>query len=263
MAKNVALETAQVTVLDWPEFQAMFAKAHRQGEHVAAVGPSGGGKSTVVVEMGKILGSRRAKNRRPASVVFLVTKPRDRTISAMIAKKDEDGFKVIKHWPPAYGEERAIVWPRGGGASTVSERQRAVFLPLMDIIYQEGGQTVVIDEAAEFERPMPNGLGMSPTMEKFWSNARSNDLTLIAGTQRPRNVTRLMWSEPQWIIILRPEDEDDLKRVAELSGQKKAVLEIVDGLGEFEFLCIRRQRAAKPGTGPSRALYVSKVDLSR
>ncbi len=261
MSKTVALENGRLEVLDWPEFEALFAKAHKQGEHVAVVGPTGGGKSTVVVALGKVIGSRRAKNKRPASVVFLVTKPKDRTISGMIAKPNEDGFHEIKRWPPAYGEEHAIVWPRGGGASTVSARQRAVFLPLMDVIYQEGGQTVVIDEAAEFERPQPHGLGMSATMEKFWSNARSNDLTLLAGTQRPRNVTRLMWSEPQWIFVLRPEDEEDLKRVAELSGQKKAVLEIVDGLGDFEFLCIRRQRQAPRGTGNPRALYVSKVEI--
>jgi hypothetical protein len=75
----------------------------------------------------------------------------------------------------------------------------------------------------------------------------------VAGTQRPRNVSRSMWSEPSWVFIFPPDDLDDLKRVAELSGRKADVLEFSERLGGFEFLVIRRQR------GGARALYVSRV----
>lgn len=227
----------------------MFLGAHKQGEHVAIVGPSGGGKTTLGLELCQLVGSRKGRDRRPSRVVVLGTKPRDDTLSRMV----KAGWPIIKQWPPAYGEEHCIVWPRGRGASTAASRHRNVFLPLMDAIYDEGGQTVCVDEAAYFERQPPAGLGMGATMEQFWSAARSNRITMIGGTQRPRNVTRLMWSEPSWIIIFTPEDEDDLKRVAELSGRKPAVLEIVPQLGGFEFLCVRRQRSG------GRGLYVSKV----
>jgi len=90
-------------------------------------------------------------------------------------------------------------------------------------------------------------------MEEFWTTARSSKLTLIAGTQRPRHVTRSMWSEPSWVFVFPPDDRDDLRRVAELSGRRQEVMEAADRLGGHEFLCIRRQR------GGGRELYVSRV----
>lgn len=236
-----------VTVIEWDHFAPLFKNAHKQGEHVAVVGQTGSGKSVLLLSLAKLIGSRPGKDRRPSRVVVLGTKPRDDTLSSL-------GWPVITKWPPAYGQEHCIVWPRGGGASTMAPRQRRVFAPLLDRIYQEGGQTVVIDEAAYFEIGLPEGLGLSATMGQFWSAGRSNKLTLLGATQRPRNVTRLMWSEPSWVFVFPPDDADDLKRVAELSGAKDRVLEVVDHLGGFEFLCIRRQRSNRQKT-----LYVSKV----
>lgn len=132
-------------------------------------------------------------------------------------------------------------------------QERKIFAPLLNIMHAEGGQTVDIDEEATFERPLPHGYGLSGLMEDYWSNARSSKLTLVSSTQRPRNVTRLMWSEPSWVFIFTPDDEDDLKRVAELSGAKEAVLEVAAQLGPHEFLCVRRQRSH------GKVLYVSKV----
>lgn len=241
-------------VIRWPQFQAMFLAAHKQGEHVAIVGPTGSGKSVAALEIAKLVGSRKnAKTGRPASVVVIGTKPRDDTLTAL---HKSGGWPILKKWPPAYGEEHCIVWPRNAGKSTQAraQQQRLVLSPLLDTIYQEGGQTVVIDEAAYFERPQPKGLGLSPTMEQFWSEARSSKITMIAATQRPRHVTLLMWSEPSWVIIFRPEDIEDLKRVAAASGRKVDVLELASRLGGYEFLCVRRQRNG------GRGLYVSRVE---
>jgi hypothetical protein len=130
-----------------------------------------------------------------------------------------------------------------------------VFSPLLDTIYHEGGQTLYIDEAAYFEEPLPKGLGLAPTMEQYWTTARALKLSLIAGTQRPRHVTRSMWSEPSWLFIFPPDDEDDLRRIAEMSGAKAQLMEIVPHLGGHEFLCVRRQR----DMGGHKQLYISKV----
>lgn len=243
---------AQPKVLPWEQFQAMFSSAHSQGEHVAIVGPTGSGKSVLGLELCKIVGAKPGKDKRPSRVVVLSIKPRDDTIRRILPEKE---WPIIKQWPPGYGQEHVIVWPRGGPPSGAAKRHRAVFLPLLDTIYREGGQTVCIDEAAYFERPLPAGLGMASTMEQFWTTARSVKLTLIAGTQRPRHVTRSMWSEPSWVMIFHLEDLDDLKRVAELSGRKMDVLYLAVKLGGHEFLCVRRQR------GGQSELYVSRVDM--
>jgi hypothetical protein len=240
----------EFTVLQWQDFQAMFLESHKQGEHVSIVGPTGSGKTVVGLEVCKMVGSRTATNKRPSPVTVLCYKPRDDTMREILSEKE---WPEIRKWPPSYGQEHCIVWVRKGGVP----RQRAVFIPLLDMIYQEGGQSVYIPEAAHFERKPPDGLGMGGKMTEFWSAARSNKLTVISDTQRPRYVTRSMWTEPAWIVIFPPDDEDDLKSVAALSGRKMDVYRIVGNLGEHEFLCIRRQR----GGGGQRALYVSRVDI--
>ena len=234
-------------VLVWDRFAEVFARAHKQGEHVSIVGRTGSGTSVLELELARILAGRKTRGGRPASVTILATKPRDDTLAGL-------GWPVLKTWPPSYGQEHNIVWPKASKPSTAAREQRAVFGPLLDTIYHEGGQTVCIDEAAYFERPLPQGLGLSGTMEQYWSSARALKLTLIAATQRPRKVSVSMWSEPSWLFCFYVKDREDLKRVADLSGVREEVLELVPRLGGFEFLCIRRQA---DGT---EALYVSRVE---
>jgi energy-coupling factor transporter ATP-binding protein EcfA2 len=244
---QVSTDSGRFTVVQWDEFARMFKRAHKQGEHVSIVGQTGSGKSVLGLALCQVIATRKGKDGRPARVVVLGTKPRDDTMSAL-------GWPIVKKWPPSFGQEACVVWPRGGDPDTMPRRQRAVFRPLMNTIFHEGGQTIYIDEAGYFEDPQPDGLGLSTTMKQFWTTARGLKLTLVAATQRPRHVTRAMWSEPSWVFIFAPDDEDDLKRVAELSGSKEQVLEIAPQLGGHEFLCIRRQRSE----GVKR-LYVSKV----
>lgn len=248
-------QAANPVVLRWDAFQAMFFESYQQGEHVAIVGPTGGGKTTIGLSLCKLIGARKAKDGGPARVTVLCYKPKDDTLRKILP---EAQWPVIKKWPPSYGEEHNIVWVRGGKTETERyRRQIAVFRLLLNQMYVEGGQTVYIPEAAHFERKPPEGLGMTGLMTEFWSSARSNNLAVVSDTQRPRWVTRSMWTEPSWIIVARPKDEEDLKEVAKLSGAKMAVLSIVPRLGPYEFLCIRDQRHSQ------QELYVSRVDVTR
>lgn len=227
----------------WEQFQKFFLATHKQGEHISIVGPTGSGKSVVGIELCKLIATRStpvAKGsalRRPTHVTVLGTKPKDETLSAL----HQQGWPIIKTWPPAYGEEHCIVWPRSRKANP-QQMQAKVFEVLLDEIYVEGGQTVFIDEAAYFERPLPKGLGLSSTMENFWSNMRSNKVTVIAATQRPRHVSLLMWSENSWFFIFPPKDERDLVTVAQASGRRYDVVNVVENLGGYEFLCVVAKR---------------------
>lgn len=241
-------------VLTWPVFAERFFDQHRPGEHVSIVGPTGSGKSVLGAMLARILGLRKqpgdqAGHRRPAKVTVFATKPRDQTISGL-------GWKVIRsprEWPPGHGDEHVIVWPRPPDPQTASVRKRQIFEPIMRQIYQEGRQTLYVDEAATFEERLPTGLGLRPLMAEFWQSARSLDLTLVAGTQRPRNVSRAMWSEPAWLFVFRLHDLDDLKRVGEISGDRDQLTAAVEHLGGHEFIAVHRPRAGH------REMYASKV----
>lgn len=189
------------------------------------------------------------KDKRPVRVSILAASPRDKTLSALgwprVTKPEE--------WPPGYGEEHVLVWPIYGNPSTAAERQAKFFRPILEEIITSGNQIVYVDEAAYFEEKPPDGLGLGGLLGQFWYISRKQGVSLMAATQRPVRVSRSMWSEPYWLFIFRPEDEDDLKRVAELSGSKQLVLDVVPDLDTHEFLMLRRR--------PERLAVVSQVEL--
>lgn len=243
-----------VHVLRWAEFQRFFLNTHEQGEHVAIVGPTGGGKTRIGLELCKLVGSRMASDRRPSRVTVLCYKPRDDTIREVLPERE---WPVIKSWPPGYGQEHCIVWVRGGKTNLGRRKlQRAVFVPLLDQMYAEGHQSVYIPEAAHFERPLnKDGLGMSGTMTELWSAARSNKLTVISDTQRPRWVSVSMWTEPTFFVIVKPKHRADIKTIAEASGFGFEVWEAVSRLGPYEFVCVVTKRGGVEG------IFVSKVGV--
>ena len=251
-AKAALPESERPGLWPWPQVRDYFALNHKQGEHVSAEGPNGSGKTTLMLELLIERGQRRAANGRPAHVTILETKRRDKTMEGLLGL----GWKRITRideWPPAYGEEHVVVWPPAGDLRTRADRMKAFFETVLAEIDESGAQILYIDEAATFSLPKPDGFGFRGYLNNYWKESRSNGISLFAGTQRPVDVPRPMWSEPYWLFLFRPEDEDDLKRVAELSGSKQLVLEVLPQLDHHQFLMLRRR--------PERIAVVSEVEF--
>lgn len=254
MSAAAGPEPQAVPRVPWGEVLSYFAREHELGQHVATEGPNGSGKSVLMLELLKERGKRLTTHRRPVSITVLEGKTRDRTVQQLIAV---DGWKRItaaKDWPPGYGDEHCVVWPKGGSTTSAISLQSRMFAAVLEEAFDSGNQILYIDEAAYFETARPRGLGLGALMDRYWREARSNGVSLFAGTQRPVRVSRSMWSEPYWLFIFRPEDEDDLKRVAQLSGYKQLVLDVVPALGPHEFLMLRRR--------PERAAMISQVEIA-
>lgn len=119
-------------VLQWDELKRTFYNEWKQGEHVAIVGPTGVGKTTLISEI---------VPRRTYVVVF-VTKVHDPTL-----RKPFKDFQRIEQWPPRIDQNRLLLWPKPG--KTIREtiaKQHATFKKALDSIFQERNWCVVFDE---------------------------------------------------------------------------------------------------------------------
>jgi energy-coupling factor transporter ATP-binding protein EcfA2 len=211
----------------WDDFIEDFTRAHKLGDHVSIIGPTGEGKSTLGLA---ILEER--KEARDSHIVIIATKPKDETLSRM-------GWPIITQWPPSYGQNQVILWPRfGSDPESAPMKQRKVIQPALVSIFNDGSRVVYFDEAWYLDEKMKLG-GM---IDQYLTQGRSNQLTVIIGTQRPRNVPRTIFSEPAWVFFFRTRDNDELKRVSEIGGSVDTAMvrDEIQSLEKYEFLCIRK-----------------------
>lgn len=206
------------------------------------LGPTGSGKSFFETT---VLKERVA--RRGSHVVVIATKPADDTIAAL-------GWPVIDQWPPNEWKKenrQVIYWAK---APTPDEHgmamQRAAVNDVLHKLWKPQSNVIVVfDEQAYLE----SELGLRTIVTRYWREARSLGITLVASTQRPAFVSRYMHSESTWAVFFAPKDEDDLKRMAEVAGNRKHYREILASLDsdEKEFLLINTR---------SRESYISRID---
>jgi len=179
---------------------------------------------------------------RGSHAVIIATKPADTTLRKM-------QWPIIRKYPPEWKDREAyILWPQStrNAAESLYLQRQTIGQCLTDI-WVEGSNTIVVfDEIAYVEQE----LGLKVLINRYWREARSLGITVVATTQRPRNVTRYMWSEPTWIVAFRPDDEDEAKRVAEIIGGRRLYTEALLSLEEFEFIIIKRR---------SKEAYISKL----
>lgn len=249
MARRSDEPAEEIPRVPWETLARAISDHFEQGMHIAIVGPTSSGKTVLGTELVTLLAARTAKDGRPSRVAAFGTKPRDKSLTALTRR----GFVKIKKWPPSYGQEHVIVWPKYGEPDSAMERMSRVYRKLLNRIFSEGGQTIYIDELATFTESLPEGMGLARVINQFFTTARSLDISLIVATQRPRNVPRSTWSEPSLVFIFSPDDDDDLKRVAEI-GRKQAVLDAVPSLDNHEFLFVGRRGAFQ------RKLCISRVE---
>lgn len=248
----VAREKTIVARQSWEAVQTYFARQHRLGEHVSIEGPTGSGKTLLGLLLLDARGKRTTVDGRPVHITVMCNKNRDAT-TQLLVNAGWPRIRDLREWPPPYGSEQVVLWPSYGDPESVAGRQREIFGPALREIFSSGNQIAYVQEAQYFADPMPDGLGLRGTMTRIWGEARSSGLTLFADTQRPVAVPVKMWTEPYWLFLFRPEDEDDLKLIAARSGHKQLVLDVLPTLGNHEFLMLRRR--------PEQMAAISEVQL--
>lgn len=232
------LETVPWRELE-PEFLQQWGRPEGriEAEHIAISGPTRSGKSYFLSYVCK----KRAEL-RGSHAMIIATKPADGTLKRL-------GWPIIRKYPPPYGKhERFILWPQ----TTKDEHESKLAMhtdirkALNDIWTPDANTIVVFDEIAFVEQE----LKLKTLIERYWREGAALGITVAATTQRPRNVTRYMWSEPAWFAAFRPPDEDEARRVAEIIGGRRTFLEPLLALRRHEFILINRNE---------REAYISKI----
>ena len=215
-----------VAHVPWSDFYPRFARSWKQGEHVALVGPTGQGKTTLALA---ILPIR-------TYTVILATKPADATLAHL----RHHGWVIVDRWRRRGDENRLVLWPKSRGLHD-SARQAKVLDQGLDAMYRATGWTILVDDTQYLA-----SIGLRHTLSTLWINARSNKVTIVGGSQRPVWVPREMWSQSSHLFIFGTTDRDDLKALSGFGARLDAQLvrEVVGTLDpdthECAYIDVRR-----------------------
>lgn len=214
--------------LPWNDFLPRFD--WRQGEHVSLLGPTGGGKTTLALQL---------LDRR-GYVVAIGTKPRDPTLDYL---RKRAGFHQLDQLPVRVDRpSRVIVWPRMRTLDRAKKRELAGRVrETLDRAYTAGGWTIYADEFAFITRT----LRLGDELTDIWQQGRSNGVTLIGCSQRPRHIPLDAYSAASHLFLWRTNDTYDLKRLEGLNGaDSKAVRAIVPNLPRHHVLYVSTRTGA-------------------
>lgn len=186
-----------------------------QGEHLAVVGETGTGKSTLAAAL--LAG-------RWSYYIAIRTKPDDVSyLATTIHKADKlDSGESWKYLLDLSGRRKA-------------EQAREV-RAVAEQVWDEGGWTIYFDELFYVER-----LRLTDDIEHLLTQGRSKHITVMVGMQRPARVTRFALSQATHVLSFRQEGRD-----AKVLGEATSRLygDTVAGLEEYEFAWYYRSKRA-------------------
>lgn len=223
LAENVKLARMATMAprIPWDEF---LAGKFRwvQGEHVALIGPTGQGKTTLLTQLLPL---------HPFVTVF-ATKPRDESMQRLI----RTGYYPIKRWESLDPLKipRRVLWP--DATSIDSDRTQAeVFHEAFAKIYREGGWTVAIDELWF----IINKLKLAEDVKTYLLQARALGISLLVATQRPAWVPLEVYDQSTHLFFWRDNDENNLRRLSGISFRSADLIRsVVADLERFQVLYI-------------------------
>jgi len=209
-------------LVSWDEFRRTFR--WKQGEHLAAVAPTGAGKTMLFSELMPYRGYN----------IMFGTKRADKSYDKILRQgfRRVESIHDIKPW-----DRNVLLWPRQRDSipETVLAQQKA-FREALDVVVKQKSWTVWVDEAkylAEF-------LKLRTELIYCLEQLRSINATIICGAQRPAWLPASVLSNSTHAFLWKTTNADDAKKLADIGGiDAKAVAEALKQLGPHEFLYIR------------------------
>jgi energy-coupling factor transporter ATP-binding protein EcfA2 len=215
---RIAREAPRVA---WDEF--LEGVLHwKSGEHFALIGPTGQGKTTMLLNLLQL---------HPYVTLF-ATKPEDDSLTRLV----QAGYVRFQRWKSVDADEypRRILWPNARKLGAIVQ-QREVFHEAFEKIYLEGGWTVVIDETWYVTNILKLGLDI----KLFLLQARALGISLVCATQRPASVAVEVYDQSTHLMFWRDNDEANLDRLSGISYRSASLIRrIVSNLDAHQVLYV-------------------------
>lgn len=194
----------------------------KQGEHVGLIGPTGQGKTSLLMELLPL---------RQYVAVF-ATKPRDDSMDRLITR----GYLRMDKWAsmPPERAPRRVLWPDASSIDSV-DKQQAEFKHAFQAIYREGGWALVVDEGFY----VADMLGLKREMKMIWTQGRALGVSFVVATQRPAWVPREMYDGSTHMFFWRINDRTDLEKIQGMGAAPSDTVRIlVAGLERYQCLYV-------------------------
>ena len=221
--------------VEWDDFVAWFPTVWEQGEHVALIGPTGEGKTTVAAQL---MLMRKY-------VLALDPKGGDSTLAKL---ETSHGFRRITSWPPpreVYDEmeegkpARLIVGGKVRKLSEFATKLKPLFERALDGAFEQEGWTTYVDELQlAADRRMMN---LMAKIELMLIASRDRKVTMVTSYQRPANVPKTASNQATWLIVYHTRDRDTVDVIAHMMGRPKdEVRGVVGVLPRYSVVIVNR-----------------------
>jgi len=213
---------SEISRVFWDNFITSFD--WKQGEHVAAIAPTGAGKTTLFKH---ILPIRKYN-------IFFGTKPDDKLYHQILKSGyvRKESFDEIKPW-----ENNILLWVKQ--RKTISETidaQREAFRDALNSIVIQKGWTVWIDEA----KYLSQMLGLKEELTYCVEQLRSIDSTVICGAQRPAFLPPSVLAGSTHVFLWKTTDRRDQEKLSDIGGIDASIVRNeAKSLGKHEFIYIK------------------------
>jgi len=227
---------ARLEYISYAEFLRRMKEQWKPGQHVSLVAPTGGGKTFVARDLVVI---------RKWSVV-IATKGKDKSLGLY---ETENDFIYYDTWPPYYKDRHVLLWKRPAQLGDFLPQARLIYR-MMNDVYMVGAWCVYFDDLFY----VSTTLGLKSAVQMFYTQVRSNDVSIVAGMQRPSWVPLEAVSQATYLLVWRIRSKMDLERIAEGMGLDKDELRYANGLlSPYEFLLL--ENGQEPIRVQKRGMY--------